>query len=393
MAIRNLKTLTAVVLIAVLSACSRQGAGPTPFTPLQSTGLNHLLVATASFQDQKGELVSVGLTQSAGAGQILKGELTLSSDPWFRQFPGNPLVYVINRTDGNIQTFRKDTLKKVSPQVSLNSASEFGLGPNPQDVLADAKGNVFVSGLNLTQLISLPSDLSSVKAWFDASLYADPIDGLPECAHMEWVDGKMWVAMQRLNRGADRRALDWLPTDHSSVVVIDPATHSKTEIILQGETPDTKGINPFSPFRVTADWVYVANRGGNAPNTGGGIERIARKTFDSQTVVTEAQLGGKPLDLIVSGSTAWVILGKPDFGTKLVEVDLTTKAVSAPIIDTDYLNYLSGLAYDPTRHLLFFGYRQVTHPGIQVWNVDKNEYEMPEPIDVGFPPVVFELTE
>jgi len=387
MEVRNLmRTLFVLMIVHLLLACSRDVTQSGAFPALSPKTFNHLMVTTSNYRDNLGELVSVSLTETSAKSQIRKGSLPLTSDSWFRIFSGNPNVFVLNRFSSNIQIFRKDTLAKVSEQRSLSAEAEFQLPPNPQDVVIDALGFVLVSGLNLSKLIRLTPEVDSVVQRWDLSRYADPIDKLPECAHMDWVNGKLWIAMQRLNRGVDRKSLNWLPTDHSSVVVFDPADGSQTEIKLAG-------INPVSPFRLVGNYVYFADRGGNAENTGGGIERIDSRTLIPTMVMSEAELKGKPADLVVSGDTAWVILEKKDFGTKLVQIDLVTKTIGDPIMDTDSTSFIKGLAYDSERKFLFFGDRFISDPGIRVWNTVSETFEFKDPIRVGFPPEAFELME
>ncbi|NNE10291.1 MAG: hypothetical protein HKN20_17155, partial [Gemmatimonadetes bacterium] len=124
-------------------------------------------------------------------------------------------LYVVNRLGA-------DNLQVIDPGASFQTVAEFslGAGSNPQDAVIVSPNEAFVSRYESTQLYVVDPLGQAILDSIDLAPFGDA-DGLPEAARMIRVGGRIFVALQRLDR-----TNAWAPTFPSMVAVIDIATRA-----------------------------------------------------------------------------------------------------------------------------------------------------------------------
>ena len=119
-------------------------------------------------------------------------------------------IYVINRLNSdNIEILNCSDLKKPILQFSTGPLT------NPQHIAFISEKKAYITLYEETYLLVVNPSTGDEITQIDLSSYADD-DGIPEMSPMVMLNGKLFVAIQRLDRD------NWFaPTDKSYIVEID----------------------------------------------------------------------------------------------------------------------------------------------------------------------------
>ena len=238
------------------------------------------------------------------------------------------LVYVINRLFAdNIQVL--DPARAFATRIECST----GNGTNPHDIAFVDAHKAYVSRFETPGLLIVNPSAQANCADFtlgtiDLSPLADA-DGNPDMDQMAIVDGRLYVALQRLDINTILRT----PARNGALAVIDTASDTLVgSIELDGENPfaATKGLT------VRDGAIYVSDVG-FLNVIDGGIERIDLAAQQSAGfVVTEQELRGDITDFaFVSDHLAYALINQPGFTNALVAFDPTTGAITQTVRQTD----------------------------------------------------------
>ena len=276
---RKHSILTALLLSTVLfiSGCSDSDDDPVvDNTPVQVDG-ELAIIATAAADYSSGAHATVDTDNHTTLQQELKpteSDITLASY-------GNHF-YRINRRNDNIIKFSSTAPDQPIWQYSvLDNDEEAGANPHDMVVLNENKAYVLRYGKNNVWIVN-PSAVSEAEfklGEIDLSAYA--VDGKTSMTAGTIVDGKLFIAMQRLDAG-------FVP-QMAYVAVIDTATDNEIET---GQNAEFNGIAlPLeNPGTIQADengTLYVQGIGKYDPEYSGGIATIDSETFETDLLVDD----------------------------------------------------------------------------------------------------------
>ncbi len=289
-------------------------------------------------------------------------------------------IYVINRMGfDNITVLDPSDL--TAPVVQFSTGN--GTNPHAMAFASDAKAYVSLYGADY--LLSVNPSTGEEVGRVDLSGFADA-DGLPEASAMAIVGGKLFVALQRLDRG------NWFaPTEASYLVVIDTATDQIVDV--DPSTPGTTdpivltGTNPqFMVYDETLGKIVVSETGSYGAQDGG-LETVDPATYKAEGfLVTEGDLGGDVGALAVAGgSKAYVVVTDSSWANDVAVVERIggswqkqgTLGLSGAFIPS--------LALDGRGRLLAPD-RDTTSPGVRIYDTATDEEVAGSPVDVGLPP-------
>jgi DNA-binding beta-propeller fold protein YncE len=234
------------------------------------------------------------------------------------------LVYVVNRLFA-------DNIQVLDPANDFATRSQCSTGnsTNPHDIAFVNPHKAYVSRFETPALLVVDPAVPPTCAGFalgtiDLSAVADA-DGNPDMDQMAVVDGRLYVALERLDINTILRT----PAQNGGIAVIDTATDELVgSIELSGENPfaATKGLT------VRDGAIYVAEAGLFGVMDGG-IERVDLATQRAQGFfVTEQDLGGDVTDFVVlSDHLAYAIVNQPGFTNALIAFDPTTRQITNTI--------------------------------------------------------------
>lgn len=238
----------------------------------------------------------------------------VSSDALARTFGG--LVYVVNRSDGNIQV--------IDPQQGFTTVLQVAIGDNPQDIAFVGGNRAYVSRLNSDHLLIVDATTLATIGTIDLSSLTKPedLDGVPELYLMLVHDGLVYLVLQHLDFSTGFFPARVAPGE---VVVIDPALDEIVKVI------ELNGTDPFTDlqFSPALNRILVSSIGDFAV-ADGGIEAIDPETHtvDAAFVASEAALGGDITHFEVLSSTkGFAIVTDADFAASLVRFNPSTGEV------------------------------------------------------------------
>lgn len=300
----------------------------------------------------------------------------VNADATVRTFGG--LVYVINR-------FLADNIQVIDPQSDFSTLRQCstGSGANPHDIVFLGATRAYVSLYDAAELLLVDPSVGPDCEGFivdrvDLAPFADA-DGIPEMDQMALVDGKLYVAIQRLDRDNY-----FSPSGPGAIVVIDTVDNEPVgQITLTGGNPlaATKGL-------VVVDGALIVAETGNFGVADGGMERVDLKSRTAEGFfVTEEALGGDITDFaLASRDLAYAVVSKPDFTNDLVAFEPASGAVKNVL--------LTGVQYIPDiemndRGELFVSDRTGGRSGIRVFRASDGTELTTAPVDVGLPPFEF----
>ncbi len=328
-------------------------------------GAKAALVITTDYQT--GSYAAVGLEDHS----VVKNIAVIHSDAVCRYDPLSGRPFIISRMGA-------DAVEIVDPET-LAVAGEYsvGAGSNPQDIAPVSDSRAYVPRYGDKDLLVVNPLTGAEEDKIDLSSYADG-DGLPEAAWAVAHGGKVYLTLHRLE--------NFMPTDHSSILVIDgPSGAIDKEVELTATSP--YGKLRYNPFIDRIVLVEVGSYG----VLDGGVEYFnPADNSVSGLVVTEETLGGDLSDaVILSDTKGYAVLGvsQPDFSviTRVVSFNPSTGAKIADLsIGQGYDHAFIELTPDGSQ--LWVTDRNSNAPGIRIFDTTDDHEITTEPIDTGLPP-------
>lgn len=238
----------------------------------------------------------------------------VSSDALARTYDG--LVYVVNRSDGNIQV--------IDPRQGFTTVTQVSVGDNPQDIVFVGGNRAYVSRLSSDELLIVDATTLAAIGAIDLSSLTKPadLDGVPDPFRMLLHNGLVYLILQHLDFSTGFIPERVAPGE---IVVIDPALDEIVKVIA------LNGTDPFTDLQFSPDLnrILVASIG-NFAVADGGIEAIdpETNTVDTTFVVSEAALGGDITHFEVLSSTqGYAIVTDTNFAASLVRFNPSTGEV------------------------------------------------------------------
>ncbi len=364
--------LAAVLLTAVLLAAFASGA-LAELPPFVSGDFTYVLTSEYDY--------------SAGSDAVMDinppWETALYLNDWVGDTEAvfyNGLIYVVSR-------WGADHITVMDPSDDLRIVRQFsvGAGSNPQHICFVDEHRAFVTRYETTELWEVDPSTGDHTDTIDLSPLADA-DGLPEMHKMAIHGDRLYVTIQRLDRGSY-----WNPEGTSYLAVIDLATNVLIDI--DPETPGTQGIVLTAPNPNGGIWVdpltgdFLISELGFYGVADGGIERIDPDTHASLGfALTEATLGG---DLHAwttgNGWEGYAVSLSSSWTTRLVTFDLQSGQVTGEIATSSEYAY-AHVVVDLVRHELIVCDRTYSNPGLRIYDTRTLEPLTSQPIDVGLYP-------
>lgn len=302
-------------------------------------------------------------------------ERRIHQDAVVRVFGG--LVYIVNRLS-------RDNIQILDPARGYATVLQCstGNGSNPRDIVVVAPDKAYVTRFEERTLwIVNPAARRDcrdfLRGTIDLSALADR-DGIPDMDQMAVVDGRLYVALQRLDINTALR----LPAQNGALAVIDVATDRLVGAV------ELSGRNPFAATKgllVHGGAIHVAQAGlFNEPD--GGIERVEPRAGRAEGFyVTERDLGGDIVDFVlVHDRLGYAVVNRPGFRTGLVSFDPSTGQRLATVRESDGFTLFDIELND--RGELFLADRARLRPGVRIFRAADGAPLVAAPIDVGLPP-------
>jgi hypothetical protein len=287
------------------------------------------------------------------------------------------LVYVINRL------FR-DNVQVLDPRLGFKTRLQCstGNGTNPHDIAFAAEDKAYVSRFETPKLLIVNPQAAAdchdfVRGTIDLSAVADA-DGNPDMDQMAIVDGRLYVALDRLNI----RTILRTPAENGALAVVDTATDALLGAI------ELTGKNPFAATKglTVRDGALYVNEPGYFGVLDGGIERVDLATQQAEGfVITEQELGGDITDFVlISDHLAYAIVGPPGVTNTLVAFDPTTREITHTLLTTATAT-LFDIELDD-RGQLWVADRAARNPGVRIYRAADGTALTTTPFDLVLPP-------
>ncbi|MCW5893451.1 MAG: hypothetical protein KIT14_23295 [bacterium] len=329
------------------------------------------IVVTTDFET--GVLATVGAN---AAHRVRKPATRIHSDAVVRVADG--VVFVLNR-------FLGDNLQRLEPgSLRTRFQCSTGTASNPHDIAVVAPDKAYVTRYDRAELwIVDPSVGADCRGFrrgtIDLRPFADG-DGLPEMSQMAVVDGRLFVAIQRLDRRIGFRA-----TGPGRMIVIDVASDA-----VVGEIP-LFGANPFGdatgiPRDPATGWLVVSSVGDIYGVGDGGLERVDPHALraEGRFYVDEKTVGGNILDFVLLSPTqGYAVVQDGNLKNHLVRFD---PSGAAPAVDVyNRQAYLPDIVVGPDG-LLWLADQGLPDPGIRFFDPATDEPLRRRPLRLGLPP-------
>jgi len=357
--------------IEIFDADSVEEELPPPPPPLAIT-------TNASFDYSSGSYSIVNIETM----EVSRNVMTIHSDALPKCLGGRFFV---------LERFGADTVTLVDNKSPFNILSQYSVeaGSNPvdMDLLSEETGIVTRNNLTRPAIISLVDGSLNTEA-IDLSNFADS-DGIPEASAVKVIEGKIFIALQLLDRGTPL----WDPTGPGKVVVlnsenfdlidVNPATPQEDLIVLSGANP----LVPFYESPVDTSRILIAEVGFYG-QTDGGIEGIDVNTYEKTGfIITEEVLGGDiSAWVVVDEHTGYAAISKLNYaGDKIVRFDPSSGRVTRDSIIESGPFTLTGMALTRDGKLLVVS-RDLNNPGIYIIDANTGNVITSSPVDTGTPP-------
>lgn len=338
--------------------------------------LDYVFVITSDYE-VSGQASTVGVLPPW---TVDDGVASVHSDAVAREHGG--LIYVVNR-------LFQDNIQVLDPAQGFETVRQFSVGPgsNPQDIVFASPTRAYVSRYEETMLLEVDPTTGELTDAIDLSAFADA-DGIPEMGQMAIRDGRLFVAIQRLDRD-----YFWLPTAPSYLAVIDTDTNQ-----LIDADPATPGVQGITLAKTNPSTEILEDRGagvlyvGEAGKWGvldGAIEAIDPATLGSLGLVTtEAQLGGEINDFTLGldgRAHAVVSVSSPSWEAFAIAFDWESGAKIEDVWRPGGFN-VTDVEVHPGARELFLSDRTYESPGVRVFDAIDGSQLTVSPLDVGLPP-------
>ncbi len=341
---------------------------------------DHAFVLTRDLDNTTGSGAMVHLDQQS----VLADDLGLGD--WIGNntaaFAIGSELYIIDKTTAAITV--------IDPQQPETPVRQFsaGAGTNPESIVL-ANGKAYIPRYDSTHLLVADPETGAELATIDFSEFATSVDPYSEMSAAVTAAGKVWVAVQRMDRQPPPA---WWnastePTG-SYVVSIDPETDAIADRILLGDTnPTGLRIDPKT------GWIAVEMMSGielinpqTAASEGWLIEpwSIANGIFFSAMTTDQVFVITGEYPTLENGDVDWA----NDIAV-LAAVDRATGAVTEVTRSPEGYFALSCLEVSP-RNLVVAcagpGYR-VTKPGLRIFDTASHQEVTTKPLTTSLPPV------
>jgi len=358
--------------------------------PDVAPAMNALVVLTSDYATGGVSLIDLDTGDTAPA--VIVDAATAHGDAMLACGPAEDRSFhVVERLGAD----RVRRFRVTATGVEETAVLELDDGTNPQDLIPLSVGEWAVPLYERNDLLFLAGDLSGVAEAVDLSALADTADGLCEMHRgVEW-GGRLYVSVQRLDRGGPM----WVPTGPGVLAVVDLSGTGGTPALVDLD-PGTAGVqgvalagaNPVGPVRVVGEGsaarMLVATVGAYGENDGG-LEAVDDPDAETSAgfVVTEADLGGDIGDWVVlEGGMGFAVVTAGFAEDRLVRFDAETGEVDAAPLRVSGAYTLSGLA-DAGGGRLAVGDRTPGSSGVRLFDPATGSERTAAPIEVGLPPV------
>jgi hypothetical protein len=357
-------------LLPLLASCGEDGATKTTPTAFAKT----VAVLTVALDYSAASHSDFPLSDPTE----LQDNLVLAAgDAALRPFADGTVI--LNRGASSNLLFL-DGGAQVRNQVSLG-------GCNPHDALELDDGRALVTCYDGTRLLLVDPSTSVVEQGPDLSSFADA-DGTPDIDQLARLGDRIYVTMQRLDRGAG-----YVPAGNGLLAVLGP------DLTLLDADPVTPGLqafelackNPNSRLIARGSALFVAC--GGAFGAGESVVlQFSPQTGASQILATEASLGGPVtapggFRLDANGSPL-VMVAVPD---ALAPVEMRLVRLASGQAQTLYASpkfTLAGLAIDPQGRMYVANRSRDVTAG--VWILDSEGHALQQ-VATALPPFEIEL--
>ena len=315
------------------------------------------------------------------------GSTGLHSDSVIRTFENR--VFIIQRFGSNsIVVIDPDNPSEPLINYSTDDMGDSAPQSNPHDIEFVSLSKAYISRYGQNTLLIVNPLTGEHLGVIDLSLFADS-DGIVEMDQMVLVGSTLYVALQRLDQNSFFSA-----SNDSYIAVIDTSTDQliDTDLESPGVQPIIlEGRSPISDllYLPSMDRIYLANVGNFfTDDVYGGIESVdPNMNATDGIILKDEEIGGALGTLAILNETvAYITIFDENFNNLVIPMDLSTLTVSNPLADIG-TGFIADLALDKDG-FLYIPDRDITHPGIQVFDTTTNE-KVEGPISTGLPP--FEL--
>ena len=213
---------------------------------------------------------------------------------------------------------------------------------NPQDVAVDSTGAIWIARLPLPPVTATSVLVLAQSAVTAIDLSSFDSDGYPDASSIRIVDGRAFVALERLNPYP-------ASTQPSEIAVLDTAT--KTGVA----TIQLAGRNPFGLMVESPGKLWLAEPGNfaDAAEPDAGIEVVDTTTLKSSLLISETTLGASVAQVAIGAlcGAAIVADSTSDNRTSLVSFTLDGKTMATALGPTTGFD-LRGLVWTANGELL-----------------------------------------
>ncbi|MCB1307278.1 MAG: hypothetical protein KDK30_03815 [Leptospiraceae bacterium] len=301
----------------------------------------------------------------------------------------NGRVYIVNRLN-------RDNIQVLDPALGFLTVLEFsvGAGNNPHDIAFASPERAYIALYERNYILIVNPQNGTTLGSIDLSPYADA-DGIPETQALFVDGGRLYAALQRLNRN---HPSGYLPPDNDSYLL---EINIATDAVLATHTFPSR--NPFGKFRQVnfngEPHIIIScpNRLGFISAQDGGVAafNLATRSFRSGLLYAETAAGGDILDVALRDeNTAYASVLDAGFNKYIQRFDpssgLRTGNVVAFTADS---GFISGLTISSDGQKLFTGNADFNNPGVSIYDITRGDAPITAaPVSVGLRPVdIFNL--